>query len=300
MDSIVVKPENFDVNKLDYGEMKDIPNVPGAKMIYVNYENNDTKKTLHFQTPWMNAPFGLSQFTGEKSKGNEAPKAQTQAPKFTLDLSFNSKDEKCKELLKMFKNIDKEVKKRGCENSKDWLKKKYSKEFIEEFYKSNIKSPKDNDDGTPNTKYDPTLKIKVPMTKNGEINIKMFDKNKEQIMSNPLEVITKGCKVQALIRLKSIWITGGKFGYSLELVQVKVQPSAKLCNYAFNDESGDESENDNNDVKSDSEEEVKDVETKKESKKDKKNKNKNKNKEIEEEEEVQEATQAEEPDSEDD
>jgi hypothetical protein len=258
MEHIVLKPENFNTDNLNIGEVKDIPNVPGAKMAYLNYNDEDIKKQLYIQTPLMSAPFGLSKFQSKNKDGSDS----NEAPKYSLDLSFlgKEKDDKIKNFHTLFKSIDKIVKKHGTGLNKNgkWMKKKYDKKMIEEFYASNIKVPEDNADGTP-SKFDPTFKIKVPTTKEGVINIKMYDKDKKEMDGNPEEIITKGCKAKALIRVKSIWLNDKRFGLSIELVQVIVHPSSKMNTYGFadsDDENASDEENDKNEEQeSDDEEE---------------------------------------------
>jgi hypothetical protein len=50
----------------------------------------------------------------------------------------------------------------------------------------------------------------------------------------PLDEIEKGQRAMAIVELNSIWFVDGKFGVSLRLQQVMVEPSAKLPAFAFN------------------------------------------------------------------
>ena len=50
----------------------------------------------------------------------------------------------------------------------------------------------------------------------------------------PLDEIEKGQRAMAIIEFNSIWFVDGKFGVSLRLQQVMVEPSAKLPAFAFN------------------------------------------------------------------
>ena len=50
----------------------------------------------------------------------------------------------------------------------------------------------------------------------------------------PLDEIEKGQRAMAIIEFNSIWFVDSKFGVSLRLQQVMVEPSAKLPAFAFN------------------------------------------------------------------
>ena len=50
----------------------------------------------------------------------------------------------------------------------------------------------------------------------------------------PLDEIEKGQRAMAIVEISSIWFVDGKFGVSLRLQQVMVEPSAKLPAFAFN------------------------------------------------------------------
>ena len=50
----------------------------------------------------------------------------------------------------------------------------------------------------------------------------------------PLDEIEKGQRAMAIVEISSIWFVDGKFGVSLRLQQVMVEPSAKLPAFAIN------------------------------------------------------------------
>lgn len=196
----------------------------GGKVVYLSY--ND--KPLVLQTPEMTAPYGMSKWDNE-GKG---------PAKYTLDLSFKGMD--TRDLLKKFhkslQEFDANMITGGLANSEEWFKKKYgSKEVVEALYTYVLRRSKDD-------KYPPTFKMTVPIdSTTGEFRCKAFDKNTKE----PLDlskVNLKGAKITSLVQCTGVWIAGGKFGTTWKVVQLRVEQSAKITEYAFRDIEGDKAD----------------------------------------------------------
>lgn len=221
MESIVPFTD-FNAANVKLSKLRTLDN--GGKVVYLSY--ND--KPLVLQTPEMVAPYGLSKWDNE-GKG---------PAKYTLDLSFKGMD--TRDLLKKFhkslQDFDANMIKSGLEHSEEWFKKKYnSKEVVEALYTCVLRRAKDN-------KYPDTFKMTVPYDNNtGEFKCKVFDKTtKEQLDVNSVNF--KGAKVTALVQCTGGWIAGGKFGSTWKIIQLRVEQSAKITEYAFKDIEGDKAD----------------------------------------------------------
>lgn len=239
METIILKPEQFEISKVQFSEPKNLSN--GGKAIYLNYLDDNKKKILVLQTPKMTCPYGLSCYD------------QGDYPKYSLEMSFGGMDDENSigALYRVFESLDKKLIDSGIENSQAWFKKKkMSKEVISALYASQIKVSKDKETGEPNDKYPPTLKVKVPF-KDEQFICDAYDQNKVKITNNFKEILGKGSKTQSLIQCVGLWFAGGKYGCSWKILQLKVQPTNQITSYSFVDESDDE---DNNNKKDDEDE----------------------------------------------
>lgn len=251
MEIIRLKPEHFDINKVEFSEPKTLPN--GGKAIYLNYLHDGKKKKLVIQTPKMSCPYGMSYY------------GDGDYPKYSLEMSFGGMESgnSLDALYKVFDSLDEKLVQAGIDNSQPWFKKKkMTKDVINALYSPHIKVSKDKETGEPNNKYPPTLKVKAPF-KSDQFEFDMYDNHKTQIdPGNFVKVLTKGIKVASLIECVGLWFAGGKYGCSWKIKQLKVEPSSQISGYSFVDDSDadDEAENADATRAPDNESEVEDSE----------------------------------------
>lgn len=181
----------------------------GGKAVYINVNNN----RLRLQFPCMRAPFGLSTYTDEATKKTS----------YSLDLSL---DPEVKEFQDFMEELDEKVLTTVASNSKEWLGKQFNESVIREaLYKPMVK---------PSTKgeYPSTIKLKV-LVDNG--SGKFVPEAYNMKTQEPVEVdsIEKGQRVHCIVEFSQIWFIDNKFGVSLRLLQVALEPSRKLPSFAF-------------------------------------------------------------------
>ena len=107
----------------------------------------------------------------------------------------------------------------GFHWSREWLGKELSVDTLKQALYTPIVRPGKG--------YPDTIKLKVLTAPAPEC----YTTEQETI---PLDEIEKGQRAMAIVELNSIWFVDGKFGVSLRLQQVMVEPSAKLPAFAFN------------------------------------------------------------------
>ena len=185
-------------------------NKNGGKSVYLNGPNN---RKLQLEIPKMRAPFGLSTFTDETSKKTS----------YSLDLSFDT-DPEIQNFMTSMKALDDLIIKTVAENSQEWLGKKYGIPVIKEaLYKPMVKPGKGD--------YPGTIKLKVLNDpKTGEFVPEAYNYNRENVEMTSIE---KGQKVTCIIDINQIWFIDNKFGVSVRLLQVLLEPSKKLPRFAF-------------------------------------------------------------------
>jgi hypothetical protein len=206
----------------------------GGKIVYLTHNG----KPPVIQTPEMQLPYGLSKWDNDGK----------QAPKYSLDMSFKGMESR--ELLKKFfdnlNDFDEFMKKEGLANAEEWFKnKKATKDFVSGIYTHLVRRSADD-------KYPPTFKMTVPYDHEAkQFRCKVFDK----VTKEPLdlsEINLKGGKATAIVQCTGVWIAGKGFGTTWKLIQLRVEQSAKITEYAFRDIEGDQAD----DVESDSDEEL--------------------------------------------
>ena len=108
-----------------------------------------------------------------------------------------------------------------------------------------VKHSIDKNTGEPDGKYPSTIRVKIPF-RNNKFQLKIFNNDKKEIDLNdtPLPgILVKDKEVKTLVKLGNIWIIDGKFGCSMNVVQVKILKNFnKPLNFLQNnsDESDDE------------------------------------------------------------
>ncbi len=185
-------------------------NKNGGRAVYLNGANNSK---LQIEIPKMRAPFGLSAFTDETSKKTS----------YTLPLSFDA-DPVVEDFMNRLKALDDLIIKTVAENSQEWLGKKYGVPVIKEALYKPIVTPGKGD-------YPSTLKLKVLQdAKTGEFVPEAYNYLKENV---DLTTIEKGQRLRCIIEINQVWFIDNKFGVSVRLQQVLLEPSKKLPRFAF-------------------------------------------------------------------
>ena len=197
----------FDVSSVNFSKMR--KNRNGGKAVYINTGGSAGKVLV--QLPYLRAPFGMSVFTDEATKRTS----------YSLDLSFDAENE---DLQKKFEDIDNKVLEAVAANSQEWLGKKYNIAVMKEALYKPIVRPNKGD-------YPATMKLKI-MTdmKSGAFVPEAYNHLHDRV---ELDTIEKGQKMMAIIDINQIWFIDNKFGVSVRLQQVLLEPSKRLPAFAF-------------------------------------------------------------------
>lgn len=219
--SEIARPASIDTSNITLGAPKLINGGNGSKIIPLYH------KGAHFmvQFPQSRCPYGLSTFESDGKPG-----------KTTVDLSLSDPV-----ILAKMLEFDDVILNEAMNNSLSWLKKKHTTiDVIRALYTPTVRYSKNKDTGEINKAYDPTIKVNLRRTKEGDFDCKVFNMSKEEVTLDTIEL--KGAKVAA-IAYCTLWVAGGKFGCTWTMVQMKVDPrETKLVGYAFIDDS-DEDDN---------------------------------------------------------
>lgn len=219
MSSILLSTE-FDDSKLSFSEPK--KNSMGGNNVLINYDINGRLSPIIIQTPRLRVPFGIDK---QEPEGGGLPR-------YYLNLSINNNGNTGK-FFEVIKNIENIVKNTAVEQSEQWFGKKKTLEVVEELMRSTIKYPKDS-------KYDPTLKIKLPLNNNGP-TYTLYDESKEKFKiyidgEVDLSCIEKGCDMTCIIQCTGVYFIGkSQFGIGWRLLQAKIHRSNKLSGYSIVD-----------------------------------------------------------------
>ena len=199
---------DFDPSAVCFSNLR--KNKSGGKAVYLN---DPEKRKIYIQLPYMRAPFGLSSYTDDATKKTS----------YSLDLSFDGEAD-TQDLEEKLKNLDDYIVETVAENSQEWLGKKYKADVLREtLYTPLVRPGKDA--------YPSKMKLKILTDlKTGNFIPEAYNFQREQV---ELDSIEKGQKVMCIIDLNQIWIVGNKFGVSMRLQQVLLEPSKKLPSFAF-------------------------------------------------------------------
>ena len=216
MTSNIIRPSEFDISKLTYGEVKKYETSNG-KMVSVGYNN----APFVIQTCECYAPFGVGCYQNDDGK----------PPSYALNLSFRNMEERktLKALYDMYEQIDKQNIEMGMANAMTWCNQKKapkSVDVIEALYTPQIIMAKDD-------KYPSTFKFKLPI-KNGKLGCDVYDKDQNLLDLLSMDLTqTKGAKCKAIIQCTGIWLAGSKFGMSWKCVQLQICQQDNFNSFSF-------------------------------------------------------------------
>ena len=198
------------------------------KFLYINLNNPNnsfypifyrtptvTLNNLLFETPWMDVPAGVNQYSMDKKEG-----------KFYLDLSFNGYNDnnEIKNFYKVIEGLDNFIT-NFIDNYQDILgitrKGNYKYNNLLRLNKNN-----NSNNSNSNSKLSslPFLKIKIY---NGITPV--FDSNNNKI-DNFTENIKINSKVQALIKCNGLWVYEKNWGLSLKVCKMIVKSNSLNLN----------------------------------------------------------------------
>ena len=207
MVSRITKGSDLNIEHISFKEYK---NKHGNTTINLKHDN----KSIVLQTPKMSLPWNLSCYqTANKET-------------YTMTQSFKGmeNDQELEDFYNNLVELDKLILDAAKENKERWFNGQYTDESLEELYTPIIKHSLDKISGEPDGKYPPTIRIKIPFNMNKfRINIYDEDKNAIDLESIPLpSIIVKEKELKTIIEINNIWIINGRFGCTLNCVQIKM------------------------------------------------------------------------------
>jgi len=201
----------------------------------VNILNKMTNTGLRLSTPLM-LTWGASDYIDEKTgKGNG---------KYEMGLQFPSDEYKNADMdlfLKNMQEFEKKIKEDAITYSKDWFGKVHkSEEVINALWTPMLKYSKDKTTGEPDLNKAPTFRVKIPVWE-GVWKCEIYDEDGNAMFPNagnscmtPLDYLSKGINLAAVIQCGGLWFANGKFGLTWKLIQAVVQkPRASLSGQCF-------------------------------------------------------------------
>ena len=222
MSSTIVKPNTLDTNLVQYGEVS--TNAKGGKSVKVVY--NDEKKFL-IRTPDMPVAFDL---VVEESK--ELAPGVRSIPKYFFQVSFKGMEtdepngRNISNFHEMINDLDNLLVQKGIENSLTWLKMKNAQPaVVEALINRTIKQSKDKTTQEPDGKYPNTMRVRVPVSKEGKLMCSFFDKDGNEVDDiSVLQKLKRGARVAMILECAGVYFASGKFGYtSWQIFQCRIK-----------------------------------------------------------------------------
>jgi hypothetical protein len=206
----IVNASEFSADIVSFSALR-VNKARGNKTVYLS---GPQRSKLNIQFPWMRAPFGLSSYTD----------AATNRTSFSLDVSFDKDNDELLDIKRRFEEFDDLVVKTVAANSKEWLGRAFNEAVLKEaLYKPVIRAGKDD--------YASTMKLKVMVdNKTDKFVPDAYNMREESVALDTLE---KGMKVIVIAEVASIWFIDNKFGVTVRLVQLLMEPPKNLPKFAF-------------------------------------------------------------------
>jgi hypothetical protein len=220
MASNIVRACDINVADISFGEVRTLDN--GGKMVNISYNNHK----LLMQLPNLTASYGLNVWPSDRPGAFD---------KMHLDLSLVGYDSNpaMKSFFEKMMAFDDKLIDTAMSNSKTWLRKTVaSREVIQAVFTPLVKFSKDKLTGELSTQWPPVVRLQIPRTKTGAVDVEVYDAGRERLDFDSVEF--KRAQVTAIVQVTSVWIISGKFGVSMKVQQMKVaQNATNLNKYAF-------------------------------------------------------------------
>ena len=206
---------SFDVNTIKINEMKMIKEDRGFKRAYVNAEDGGF---LYIKTPWLTSPGGIRLPREEYC----TPGRSNYELSFVLD-GFREEDSEVAHFFENLQQLDQRIVNEACQNSTEWLGRKFSKAVIEEVKFSPAVRVRTKDDG----QEDAWFKVEAP-NYDGQWKCSAFPKVDDATnrICHTEDLDTHVCgrvEARAILQCKGIWCSGGRFGCNWKLIQLEYQ-----------------------------------------------------------------------------
>ena len=208
MAATIIKPSTIDMKNIEFAEPE--INAKGGKAIKVTY----TGEKFLIHSPEMSIAFDAANTT-------EEPGAY---PKWAFQLSFNGMHEPSvngrhiKKFHSMIDDMDEHLIDAAIPNSLAWLKMKTAQRpVIEALINRTIKQSKDGKTQEPDGKYPDTMKVRIPIGKEGRLLCNIFDKDSGDKAITDLSVLgrlKRNARVILILECSGLYVMSGKFGFT--------------------------------------------------------------------------------------
>ena len=188
--------------------------------------NSKTSTVLNLSSPLM-LTWGVQEFTDDK----------TGKVSYDLALQFPNEGFETPATKKFITNMatfEKKIKEDAILNSKEWFSKpKMTADAVDALWTPVLKYPKNKETLEADMTRAPTLKVKLPLW-DGKFQCEIYDTNGTMMYpdakspNTPVDLITKGMNIVAIIQCGGLWFANGKFGCTWRLFQTVVQPKPSL------------------------------------------------------------------------
>jgi hypothetical protein len=205
MSQTIVKPSTLDTSLIHFSEP--ITNAKGGKSVDVSYSD---ESKFYIRTPDIKIAFDCK----DASIDNPNPVGY---PKYEFQLSFEKlEDPRLKSFHTMINSFDDLLTETASKNSLSWLKMKTAPvAVVEALVNRTIKQSKDPKTQEPNGLYPDTMRVRVPVGKEGKLLCQFYDKDKNDITDmSVIGKLRRGTVVQMILECSGIYFSNGKFGFT--------------------------------------------------------------------------------------
>lgn len=207
----IYKANEIKVNDITYNAPK--LNSHGGNMVALSY--NGSK--IQMQIPKARLPFGLNSMTTENGEVRKS-----------IDISFGGLEENpaLQEFYDFVRALDARHVDETAAKSETLLKKKMSKEVVQELYRPLIN---DKSEG----KWPATMRFKMHTNTEGEFIGSIFSPGREKLTEAD---ITKGSHASLIVECSPMYFVNKNFGQTWKVVQMKLYKKPSLNEYSFRDD----------------------------------------------------------------
>lgn len=190
----------------------------GGMRVELKYQKDRGEQEIFYQTSRFRRGY-VKSFTDEKT-----------GTKLKLECLLLGHDNPYSETYKFsegWKALEARVVATAKEKCADWFKKALKDSEIDAYWNSSIRAPSDP------AKYSPSLKIAIPLDKEGKPDVTVYNDREEKTTWADFEENIRDSEFQCIVKISSLYFMPKAFGLVVQLQSIQFFPTQKVSGFAF-------------------------------------------------------------------
>lgn len=190
----------------------------GGMRVELKYQKDRGEQEIFYQT---------ARFRRGYVKAFEDEKTGKKLKLECLLLGYDNPYTETHKFTEGWKALEARVVQTAKEKCADWFKKALKDSEIDAYWNSSIRAPSDP------AKYSPSLKIAIPLGKDGQPDVTVYNDREEKTTWADFEENIRDAEFQCIVKVSSLYFMPKAFGLVVQLQSIQFFPTQKMAGFAF-------------------------------------------------------------------